>query len=163
MAGDLGVVVSGDRNVSIKFDEFPQKLHRQLLARIVALTNALAARVRGAVPVLTGKLQGEIGSRIYDKEDRIVGVVEVTGDYAKAGALEYGAQGTSQVGSHSLQLDHVFYTKLNGPIAVMVAAHSRQMNLVATRFMRGSEADMRVEITAGLKEAVTETVTDTNS
>ena len=47
---DFGVVISGDRAVALKFDQFPQQAHDRLLARITDLTAQLLARVQSAEP-----------------------------------------------------------------------------------------------------------------
>jgi hypothetical protein len=158
MAQDFGVVVGGDRKVELLFDKFPQQLHGQLLEHITAKTKELEARVHGAVPKKTGKLASEIDSAVFDDKNKITGAVFVSGDYAKAGALEYGAHATSKVKAHSAKLDHVFSLRLDAPMTVAVSAHTRQMDIAAQKFLRGSFQQMEQEIEADLRTVVDQTI-----
>lgn len=163
---NINVVITGDRAVQEKFDRFPQAAHKRLHDVIESFTERLVGRVRAAAPKRTGKLESEIRELISDKPERIVGLVYIRGqdrnDYAKAGALEYGAHGQAKVSAHEMRLDHVFSHALAGPLMVSVAAYSRQMNIAEHRFMRGSIDAMKGEITRALKEAVGETVDEAN-
>ena len=163
MAQDLGVTISGDRALELAFDEFPQRAHSRLLTDITTFTKRLEALVRSRAPVRTGKLQSQIVSRISDREEAITGQVTIAGasgsqDFAKAGAEEWGAHNARKpLRAHPMRLDHVFANRLNAPITVMVAAHSRTPNIAAQRFMRGSIEEMGPEILQGLREGVIET------
>jgi hypothetical protein len=156
---DIGINITGEREFQIRLQKIPQELHDAFLPRIKALTARLEARVQAAAPAGTGKLRGEITSRVYDdRVDRIRGLVTLTGDYAKAGALEYGAHRPTSVRSHAMQLDHVFLRRLQAPTSVMVAAHSRTPNITEHRFLRGPLEAMEQEIAAELRQAVEEAV-----
>lgn len=154
MTDAISIQITGDRDVGLRFDQFPQQIHAKLLGTITSLTERLYGQVRAATPKRTGRLQSEIAQHVYDSEDRIAGVVSVDAEFAKAGALEYGARGRSRITEHSMRLDHVFANRLSGPISVMVEAHSRQMNLVAERFLRGPEGAMAAEAVAELQADV---------
>lgn len=157
MADDFGFVVEGDRKVALKFDTFPADLHDALLEVITRDTKDLEQRVKAATPVLTGKLRSEISSAVFDDKTKITGAVFVAGqdkgDYAKAGALEYGAHGTAKVKAHSSTLDHVFGQSID-PMDVMVAAYTRQTNILATKFESGPFKGMEAKIAADLQGAV---------
>lgn len=154
MADEIGVIVTGDRDVSLKFDEFPQDLHDALLSRIGTLTDRLAGAVRSGVHARTGKLRGSISEAVYDDQPRkITGRVFVDEDYAKAGAIEYGAHGRAKVSAHEALLGHAWGKKLSSPVEVMVSAHGRQMNVVAQRFLRGPLASLSGDIASELQDA----------
>lgn len=164
MADEIGVIVTGDREVALKFEQFPARAHDSLLARIRSLTSTLAARVRSAAPSKTGKLRSTIADAIYDDAPKkIVGRVFVNADYAKAGALEYGAHRRAKVGAHDAKLDHVWGRKLSAPTTVIVEAFTRRSNVVAKRFLRSSLTQMHGEIEAGLHEAVLKAAEDAGS
>lgn len=166
MAETLAVIVSGDRAIAEKFGTFPQEAHKRLHATIEIAIERLAGLVRAHVPKLTGRLESEIRTLVGDKPERIVGLVYVQGeernDYAKAGALEYGAHGTAKVSAHSMRLDHVFANALNSPLTVSVDAYSRPLNIAAQRFLRDPAAEMKSEIESNLRAAVDQTVAATN-
>lgn len=166
MADGISVVITGDRAVQEKFDRFPQEAHQRLHATIEQFTERLVGRVRAAAPKRTGRLESEIRELVSDKPERIVGLVYIRGqersDYAKAGALEYGAHSTAKVSAHAMRLDHVFATALQAPLTVSVEAYSRQMNIAEHRFLRGSIDSMKGEIERALRAAVGETVEQTN-
>jgi hypothetical protein len=156
---DFGFTVTGERKTQIRFDQFPQKAHDTLLRRITALTSQLEARVKMAAPAGTGKLRGAIVQHVYDERvDRIRGRVTFSGDYAKAAALEYGAHNRTSVAAHPMNLDHVFLRRLQAPISVTVAAHSRTPNITAHRFLRDPMGAMQAQIAAELHQAVEEAV-----
>lgn len=159
MADNFGVIINGDRQVALRFDQFPTAAAERLLTRITGLTSRLAARVRAAAPDKTGKLRSTIHEAVYDDSPRkITGRVFVDGDYAKAADLEYGGKGKAfKVSAHSAKLDHVFGHKLKAPTTVAVAAFSRRSTVKSRRFERGALEEMRGEIDAGLKEALTDT------
>lgn len=159
MSGEFFVTVTGDRKVALRFETFPTKLHDRLLSRITALTAVLAAKVRARVPVLTGKLKSEITQRVFDDAPRkITGRISVDGEYAKAGALEFGAHGSARVDAHMARLNLVFGHRLGAPLQVMVAAHRRTLNLPAKRFMRGPFLESGAAIKAELEDAVSDTI-----
>lgn len=153
---DIGVVITGSRQVELQFEQFPEHLHDKLLARVRSLTSMVASRVRAAVPVKTGKLKGEIVSDIYDDgPTRVAGRVSVSGEYAKAGALEYGAHGTAIVKAHRATLSHVFGRHAS-PMNVLVAAHTRKLNLPAHRYLHDPFKGLSGEIASQMRETVEE-------
>jgi hypothetical protein len=160
MAG-VGVVITGDRRVEQIFDKFPEILRPQLRAVIEDETEQLASRVRSAVPRKTGKLASEIATAVRESDTRITGIVRLTGEYAKAGALEYGAHRTITVRDHSERLGHVW--GLVAALLVDVPSHERHQNLEAFRYLRGPFAEMEAEITSRLQEVVNRSTEDVNA
>lgn len=154
---EIAVTISGDREVALKFEQFPQRAHASLLSRITNLTTQLEARVRAAEPSLTGKLRGETVSHVYDDPERIRGVVTVSADFAKAGALEYGAHRATRVKEHYERLGHVF-ARLISPLAVVVSEHTRIPNIQEHAFLRGPLAEMEPEVVEQLKAALVEAI-----
>jgi len=153
---EIQYLVTGDRQVALKFDRFPQQAHDRLLARIQALTAELEARVLAAEPRRTGRLHSATISKVYDDQEKIGGRVTVRADFAKAAALEYGAHRPTKVAAHEMRLDHVFAERLTAPMTVMVMLHRRMPNIAAYRFLRGPLAQMAPEIQAELQAAVAE-------
>ncbi|MGH6967572.1 MAG: hypothetical protein ACREEN_00510 [Stellaceae bacterium] len=150
---ELGLTVQ-DRSVSVKFDVFPEELRSAFLERITAITAELYTRVETGEPSLTGKLRSLTRMVIENTKNRVAGRVQVSGDYGKAGALEYGSTRSVQVRAHSVQRDQVF-GRLVEPTAVMIQAHSRQLNITARRYLRGPLEDLRPGIVDQLQAALT--------
>jgi hypothetical protein len=160
MADAVYVTVSGERRVALKLDEFPQELRGQLEARISELTAELQAQVEAAAPSRTGKLKSEIRGRVFaDNPKHVSGIVDVyapkgSGEFAKAAALEYGASASTNVSTHPMKLDHYWADKLAAPTTVLVAAHSRTVNIAEHDFLRGPLAAMEPQIQMALEEVV---------
>jgi hypothetical protein len=157
----IGVVITGDRRLEQLFDTFPEVLRPQLRAVIEDETEQLASRVRSAVPRKTGKLASEIATAVQESDSRITGIVHLTGEYAKAGALEYGAHRTITVREHSERLGHVW--GLVAALLVDVPSHERHQNLDASRFLRGPFAEMEAEIASHLQEVVDRSTENVNA
>src|ERR1700686_275744 len=108
----IGLDIITDRRVGVKFDVFPKQAHDAILQRITSVTEQLRGMVEAAAPKQTGRLAMEISSRVLESENRITGMVGVSGgtpnDYAKAAALEYGAHGTAHVKEHATKLGHLW-------------------------------------------------------
>ena len=158
---DIDVVITGDRRVVARFEQWPAELHDALLERLRALTADLEARVRALAPERTGKLKSEITSRLYDDPQRIKGVVTLDGDlpgseYAKAAALEYGAPGRGgrfKVRAHSRTITEAFGRDIPST-RIDVGAYSRIANLDARAYLRGGLAGMEAEAAADLKAVI---------
>jgi hypothetical protein len=161
----IRVNISGDRKVELLFEEFPDGLYADLKAEINALSMELFARVEAATPQLTGKLRSEERVRLFADPNRITGYVDIAGtgqDFAKAGALEYGAHRATQVSAHSMRLDHVFGEMLASPMTVMVDAYSRTPDIQAFAFERGPLDAMAPEIVERLNAVVDRVTAETN-
>jgi hypothetical protein len=98
----VSVEVKGERELTARFEQFPQKAKERLRARITEVVRKVQARAEAAAPQgKTGVLKSEITSRVYtDSPHRVAGYVSVVAhddpkkQYPKAGALEYGIKGT---------------------------------------------------------------------
>ncbi len=144
--------VTGDREVALKFEEFPRQVHDRLLERIRDLTAELETNVRAAEPERTGRLRSETSSRIFDQPTRIHGQVSIAAEFGKAGALEYGSHRKIEVRAHQARLDHVFSRLAD--LEVEVGAHARLTDVAEHRFLRGPLESMTPEILASLEEAL---------
>lgn len=162
----IRVNVTGDRQVGIRFDEFPDELYDDLKAEISALTTELYGLIDAATPDRTGRLRSEERARVYSDKDRISGRVTIAGDskdFAKAGALEYGAHRSTKVSAHQMRLDHVFGQKLSAPLMVLVDAYSRTPDIQEVAFERGPLGAMEPEIIARLNAVVERNVAKANA
>ena len=153
---EIGIEISTDRRVALKFDQFPRQAHDALLASITQTTERLRAMVEGAAPKQTGKLVSEISSRVVDAPNHITGYVGIAGDgadYAKAAALEYGAHGTAHLREHGAKLGHL-WAKLISPMQVIVSAHDRRVNIAEHDFLRGPLRAIEADALAEMKQAL---------
>ena len=168
MSDQIRIGIDGERQTGLRFEDFPDELHDDLVGEIDGLTRELFARIQSATPVGTGKLRSQQRMRLYDQKDRIKGYISVAGekgstDYAKAGALEYGSRGKPiKVGAHQMKLDHFWRTRLAAPITVLVGAYDRTPKIAEHAFMRGPLEAMRPEILQRLNAAVEKAVAGAN-
>lgn len=150
----------GDRRVTLRFTEFPQRAHDRLLERITSITEELEAAVVANEPNRTGALRRSTQAAVYDQPNRIAGYVSIRADFGKAAALEYGAHASTKVSAHTMRLDHVFAEKLAAPLSVVVAQHERTVNIAEHAFLRGAlgprQADIQAQLAAAIVEAETE-------
>ncbi len=165
MTDTINIVINNERRLGLKFEKFPEEFRAKLLSAIEDLTQKLLARVLSAAPKgQTGQLERSIHAQIFNDKTKVTGRVVVGADFAKAGALEYGGTGEPfKVKAHSARLDHVFRNKLSSPLDVMVAAHSRQLNMAARRFLRDPAASIEPEVISELREAVGQAAEESNS
>jgi len=167
MAEDFGVIVTGDRKVELQFEHFPEALREQLIAPIKEMTGRLASRIRSRLPHgKTGELENSLVEQFFDDPDAVSGRVTFDADYAKAGALEWGAPGRQNrqgVKEHRAKLDHAWGRKLNSPLMVIIAAHNRHLHLTAHRFLRGPLSESGPEIIDALNAAVDRTIEKTGT
>jgi hypothetical protein len=152
------VVTRGDREISLRFDTFPTRVHGKLEARIREFTDDLEARIRAVTPRKTGLLQSEITEKIYasDTADRVAGYVSVfAGDrqkeYAKAATLEYGSNKPRQLADRGSRIFAMFSRKKRFERRLSKTPH-----IEAFRYLRDPFDEMKPEIQAGLEEAVAE-------
>lgn len=155
--GDITVEIIGDRRIEEKLDHLTDNTRQKLRPEVDALVNELRSRVVAAAPRDKGTLASKISSAVSDNDKGVIGRVFVTGDFGKAAALEYGAHGSTTVKAHEAQLNHVF-GRLTAPLTVMVAEHSRHINIAEHRYLRGSLAGMQSEATSRLRAAVEDAV-----
>lgn len=152
---DTSIVLTGDRDIALRFERFPEGLRKRLRGAIENILPRLAARQRAAAPRLSGRLAGEVGKiTIEDGPEFVRGRVTVDArssrEAGKAGALEYGAPGRR--GRFAVR-EH----KRRGAgvgMETIVDRYERTANLIAQRYQRGPFEAMRGEIEGELRDAV---------
>lgn len=151
---NVTAIVSGERDVAARLDELPDRVHQRLVEPITRLTRRLLGLYQAAEPSRTGKLRQETVSHVEVSRDLVRGRVTVAAstanEFAKAGALEYGAHGTAHVAAFERR-GHAPY---GAPADQMVAAYSRHLDLAEHRFARGALDEMRGEIKETLEAAI---------
>ncbi len=160
---DFDAVITGDRAVVARFAEWPKELHDTLLARIRGLTRQLESRVRALAPSRTDTLKDEIISRVFDDPQRIKGMVTLEGglsgsEYAKAGALEYGApghKGRQKVSAYRRSITEAFGRDIS-PMSIEVKTHLRAAHIEERFYLRGGLAGMEAEAVTELTAAINE-------
>lgn len=110
---DFDAVITGDRQVVARFEQWPKEIHDSLFERIKKLTDELYARVRALAPEKSGALKDEIISKVFDDPEKIKGLVTLEGklprsEYIKAAALEYGAHRSVKVRKHQRTITEAF-------------------------------------------------------
>lgn len=153
---------TGQLYVMERLSQMPPKTHRKLRRRVGDVTDALRARVVSATPVLTGKLQSEISSRLYaDNPSRVAGYVFVATmdrkEIAKAASLEYGIKGTPRAIADA----SAPWMRLAHSSKRIRARLSRPVNLAPRRYLRGPFEETRAEFAAAVAEAVGEVSAET--
>jgi hypothetical protein len=157
----MPVITRGDKELALRFEQFPRVAHAKLAERMQNIVDGLQARARAAAPHKTGKLQSEITGRVFsDMPDRVAGYVTVFtpdpgppgNEYAKAATLEYGTDKPRRVmgaARFSARLGRFAQRRL-------VARVSKPAHISAFRYLRGPLEDMREEIDAELAAAIAE-------
>jgi hypothetical protein len=155
----MSALVSGDREVALAYERFPDELRERIRARMQRIVDRLESASRDAAPYKTGKLKSEIRGHVYaDNPQRVAGYVQVdaagggSDEYRKAGALEYGVHKTrslaGRLAGHNftarLRSSRV-RDRLNGPIQQR-----------AYRYLRGPLDEMRGDIEAEMTQAIGE-------
>jgi hypothetical protein len=161
----IRVNVTGERQVGLLLEEFPNAFYDALLREVNALTRELLALIQARTPTRTGQLRSEERARVYADQTRIAGRVSVAGDAkdaAKAGALEYGAHRATSVRAHQMHLDHVFANALAAPMNVLVDAYTRTPDIAEVAFERGSLGAMEPEILERLNAVAVKAVGEAN-
>jgi hypothetical protein len=164
----IRIDITGDRQIGLRFDEFPDALYEDLKSEIDALSAELFSRIQAATPNRTGQLLSSERLRLFADANRITGYVDIAGakgsqDFAKASALEYGAHRATKVSAHDMRLDHHWEKKLAAPETVLVEAYSRTPNIQEYAFERGPLAQMQPEVAARLNAVVAKAVADANA
>ena len=166
----IRIDIAGDRQVGLRFDEFPDALYQDLQEEVGSLSQELYGRVVWSTPSLTGTLRSEERLRLFTDPDRITGYVDIEGgdgsnEYAKAGALEYGSRGrATKVATHDMKLDHFWSRKLAEPIDVVTQyLDGRIPNITEERFERGPLEAMQPEILSRLNAVVARATAEANA
>lgn len=161
----MGVTTRGDREISLRFEQFPARARGSIEARIRNLTDELDARIENAAPFRTGKLRSEITPSVYDDSpDRVAGVVSVfapqaVGEYAKAATLEYGSNKPRRIFDRSSSM----MAKLLGSRRRVASRMTKPVHIAALAYLRGPFAEMEPEIQAELEAALAEATEEGNA
>lgn len=150
----MAVTITGERELALKFDQFPQQIHQQLEQRIAGFVASLQAKIEGAAPRKTGKLRSEIKGRVYSSQNRVAGYVSVyapgaPGEYAKAATLEYGSDKTRKRTSR-------IALKLTTSRTRIASRISKPIHIQAYRYLRGPFDDQMSEFQTELEAMVAE-------
>ncbi len=129
---EIGLEVQTGRKVALQFEEFPKYARINLIDAITQTTDELYEAIIGAEPHKTGKLEASTTKRVVEGENSITGIVAITKDFGKAGALEYGTHRTI-----NMKLTHLFSFILSPPLDI-----ERTLNIEPHSFLRGPEADI---------------------
>lgn len=159
----MPVVTRGERELSLRFDQFPDQARHFLEERISRIVDRLEGAVRSATPRgKTGDLRSEITSRVYTSAGRVAGYVSVyapgggSNPYAKAATLEYGTDKPRR----SFERSQSLVSRLTGARRRIVSRISKPVHLEARRYLRGpfesSGGEIRSELNAGLEDAIAE-------
>lgn len=152
------VIARGDRELSLRFETFPERAAARLEVRIAELIARLEARAEQVVPVGKGLLRSEIRGRTYKGEQgRIAGYVSVYApsnpkrEYAKAATLEYGSNKARRLNARATRGNRAVQARLSQPVSIR-----------AYRFLRGPFEEMSQEIRDELEAALNEVIEDDN-
>lgn len=155
----MSVTTKGERELALRFETFPSRVHDRLRERIGSLIDRLEARVEERAPYRTGELKSEIKGRVFaDMRDRVAGYVDVfagSGDenaYAKAASLEYGVTKAREPRAGAI-LGRLGKRRAELRLAGVV-------HIPAFRYLRDPLSEMRGEIDAELLAALNETVAE---
>ncbi len=160
----MSVITRGDKELTLRFDQFPAHAHAKLEARMHKIVDELTARAQAAAPKRTGRLKTEIKGRVFaDSPTRIAGYVEVYApgvpgnEYAKAATLEYGSDKPRKIAERASGGVLARFHRNHERIA---AKASRPVHIREYRYQRGSIEELRpeveAELAAGLAEATQE-------
>lgn len=137
MADSLGVRLSGERRVALRFEQFPEVARTALLDVVTRYQGALQDGVASKIPAGTGKLLASLSGGVENNPKKIRGWVNVGGKdrnlILEAMALEYGSHRPPK------SMEVRGYTTTTGRI---VSAYKRGTNIMAQMFLRGPLASM---------------------
>lgn len=159
------IVTRGDRELALRFDQFPAEMRSSLRERIEEIVEELEGGSEAAAPVKTGRLRGEIRSQVYEGPDRVAGYVSVraagdaNNEYAKAATLEYGTNKARRLSERR----GAFGQLLGRSRRRIIASMTKVVHIGAFRYLRGPfEAD-EAAIMAELEEARDEAIAASSS
>jgi len=153
----LNITLTGDRELVARLGAMPAKVHDALLRKVSTLALKLEAKVKGKVSgdvlkVRSGALRRSIFQRVLDNPTSVIGKVASSGDVKYAAIHEFGGQTPAHdivpVKAQALAF------MAGGKMAFAKVVHHPGSKMPERSFLRTSLADMRDEITGGLKEAV---------
>lgn len=156
----MGAIITGERELALRFDEFPVEVRDRLEARMTDLVESLKSRVQGTRPVTPGKshkLRDEIAGRVYSSDHRVAGYVSIYAPgeseaYAKAAALEYGSNKPRRQFQRQGRLAARFVSSRRR----IVSKLSKPVHLEAYRYLRGPFTDTENEFREVCEEVLAE-------
>lgn len=157
----LNVTLVGDRELIAKLDAMPQRVHDALLKKVTALGLQLEAKVKeklsgGVLNVRTGALRRSIFNRVDDGATSVTDTVASSGDVKYAGIHEFG--GTIPAHDIVPNKAQALAFPFEGKQVFAKRVHIPDVQMPERSFLRSSLADMRQQITDGLREALQEGV-----
>jgi hypothetical protein len=157
MSDDFALTLTGDRAVELMLARIPDAVRARLVPAIRDLTDRAYALYVAGEPSRTGRLHGETREVMTDQANLVRGRVTIVAsgggsqnEYAKAGALEYGAHGRTKVAAH-VRDGHDWF---GHPVEQLVKAYTRQVDILAYRFARNALEAISAEAQASLRAAV---------
>lgn len=144
-------------NVSVYFDKINDKIKAQLRETIEKLCVRLTAKIKEeklsgqVLKVRTGNLRRSISYRINEQDGSVTGIVGTNVEYAPI--HEYGFRGTVNVREHIRNMTQAFGIPV-APIAVLVRAHARQVNMPARSFARSALDELQPQISQDFNDLV---------
>lgn len=160
---DIGVEIEGIRGLQLKFDQFPERAREHLYENIAQIIHRLYGAIRSEAPSRSGALRSHIAESMSQGTNYVRGNVRFTGEYAKAGALNYGAHRKAAVRAHEMRLDHVFGSRLSAPMTVIVDRFDRKPNLASRNFITGPARSMHDEAMMAIQEAIEQAIGEDQS
>lgn len=159
----MAVVTRGDKEISLRFDQFPQQFKEAIKSEIDALVAEALQRSQKAAPKKTGKLRGELKGRTFVGETRVAGYVSVyaggdSNEYVKAATLEYGSKKPRRI----FKQDAYTVTK-RGKKRRVVDRFTRPAIIREFRYLRGSLDEMQPEIKRRLQAVIESQVESANA
>ena len=157
----ITVEVTGDTEVAARLTSMPARVRQALVKKLTELSLRLEAKIKGeklsgqVLNVVTGNLRRSIHQvPLQVTETSITAGVASSGDVKYAAIHEYGGKTSAhEIVATKAQALHfmmggkdVFFKRVQHPGSV----------IPERSFMRSSLAEMREEITSGIKQAVRE-------
>jgi phage gpG-like protein len=148
----------GNDEVSRKLARLPDDVKQEVRGSIVRLALKIVAKIKAeklsgqVLNVRTGTLRRSISHQIVDTPSALTATIGSNLKYARA--HEYGFKGAVTVREHLRTIKQAFGKTLATPQAVLVSAHTRNMNLPERSFIRSALRDMEPEIIREISGAV---------
>ena len=127
-------------------------VQKEIMRLALKMTGSVMNKLSGDIlKVRTGRLRRSIHPEWDFKPGHMGATVGTNVEYAAI--HEYGFKGTVQVKSFQREMTKAFGRPI-APKQVTVSAHSRNINMPESSFLRSALKEMRPEIIEGLKNAV---------
>ena len=162
MSGD--VTVNGDRQLSVRLEEFPERVRSAVKQRFLEIVGRLqgaskAAAPYGTSPDRTGPhLRDEIVSRVFsDNPKRVAGYVQIYSpsdpkQYPKAATLEFGTDKPRRVFGRRENM----MALLGSSCRRLAVAMTRPVHIQAFRYLRTPLEQEQSQITGEIESAIAE-------